>query len=194
MALDSLLTALRRHAETERDALLAGARVEAERVAAEAAERTASARATALAREEARLRAAHEVEAAKAQRVARRAVLEARQRFLDRVFAAATALLPEAAASDAYRAALPQHLARVLACVGEEAVEIHCSEAIAATVRTLVADRAQVTVRAAPDARPGIRIVTADGAIEVDDTLDGGLDRQRPRLSLSILSALEGAA
>jgi vacuolar-type H+-ATPase subunit E/Vma4 len=48
-----------------------------------------------------------------------------------------------------------------------------------------------VTVEGDAAAPPGIRVVTSDGGIEVDNTLEGRLERLRVRLALEVLAALE---
>jgi vacuolar-type H+-ATPase subunit E/Vma4 len=194
MALDHLIDALGRQAGAETEALLAAARADSERIRADAAERMTRARGDAVEAVRAELRARLEADVGEARRGARGGVLEARQRLLDRVFAAAGALLPSAIATERYRAALPQHLAQALAAVAGESVIIRCPEELAETVRALTAGQAQMSVVADPGAGPGIRVTTQDGAIDVDNTLAGRLERERPRLALDALTALRNGA
>jgi vacuolar-type H+-ATPase subunit E/Vma4 len=187
MPLAHLLAALERDAAAQADALLAGARATAAAIARDADERLARRRSDVLGAREAELRAAAEAGLGEARRAARRGVLEARQRLLERVFAAARALFPRALADDAYRAALPEHLAQALSAVGEEAAVIRCADALVPAVRAALARKKHLAVQGDAAAPPGVTVVTADGAITVDNTLDGRLERLRPRLALEIV-------
>ena len=191
MGLEHLLEALERDAKAQIEQLLAQARAEAEGVTAAMTAALAQRQgAAAAARERTRL---HEVEQAvtRARRAARRSVLEARERLLERVFTAARSELPAAAAGSGYRAGLPAALAGALAAVGDEEVVIRCPEAL---VRDLERLRPSTTPRARvvvdPAAGSGFRLASADGAVEVDDTLETRLDRLRPELARRVLAQL----
>jgi vacuolar-type H+-ATPase subunit E/Vma4 len=194
MALDHLLAGLEREAAVQANALLAAARTEAARIAAEADARLARRRTVELGAEEAKLRGAAEAALGVARRSGRGDALEARARFLDRVFTAARALFPATLASDAYHAVLPDHLAEALRALGDEAATIHCPGKMASAVRAAIKGRQHLTVKGDPAARPGITVVTADGVIEVDNTLDGRLERLRQRLCIEVLARLETKA
>jgi len=186
MTVVPLLQALRREAEAERDRVLAGARAEAGRLAQASRAEADSARATRVATERARLRAAAERRTIERRRTTRGAVLEARQRLLDRVFAAALDLLPRTGAGPAYRDTLAARLARALACAGQAGVAVRCAPAITAALLGLEAGRG-LDIRSDPGIRGGLRVVTLDGSLEVDDTLEGSLERRRAELSLAAL-------
>jgi V/A-type H+/Na+-transporting ATPase subunit E len=188
-----LLEALEREARDQAEAVLEEARSTAAAITRDANERLALRRADALAAREAALRAAGDTTLGEARRAGRRRVLEARQRLLDRVFAAARARFSATITEPAYRAALPAHLAEALQAVGDGPAAVRCAEALVTSVRAAVADRKDVAVRSDATAPPGVTVVTADGAIEVDDTLDGRLERLRPRLSLEVLARLEAS-
>jgi vacuolar-type H+-ATPase subunit E/Vma4 len=192
MGLEHLLEALERDANAQIDQLLAGARAEADRVTAAAAAVLGQRRVTAAeARERTRSR---EVEQAmtRARRAARRSMLEAREHLLERVFAAARAELPAAAAGTAYRAGLPDALASALAAVGHEQVVIRCPETLAPDLERLRPPEAEcASVVVDPSAGSGFRVTSADGAVEVDDTLESRLDRLRPELARRVLAQLE---
>lgn len=190
MPLEHLLSALEREARAQADALLAEARATAAQIAREAEERLAQRRGAVLGARAAELRRAAAAALAEVRWNGRRAVLEARQRLLDRVFAAAHALFAGAVAGEAYGAALPAHLTEALRSVGDEPAVIRCPAALAPRVRAAVAGREQVTVDADPAARPGIVVVTRDGAIVVDNTLEGRLERLRLRLAIAVLARL----
>lgn len=192
MALDELLAGLAREAAAEREALGASSRAEAARIVAAAHTRCAVERAAALGRLETERREKAAAEAARVRRATRHDVLEARGRFLDRVFAAATARLPRAGGEAEYLATLPRRLEMALACVGDAPAEIRCRPETADRLRKLSHGRAGLTVRADAEAPPGFRVVTADGALEVDATLEGELSRRRAALALELLPALDG--
>jgi vacuolar-type H+-ATPase subunit E/Vma4 len=193
MALEDLLGALRRHAEVDCAAVLAQARDEAARIHREAEEQLARERGRALDSERAERRAALEVVIGNERRRARVEVFAARQRCSERVLGVARAMLPEAVGGPAYRAGLAARLTRALACVSDDPAEIRCPVALEPHVRALVADRPGTVVRAGPAAASGIRVVTADGTIEVDDTLEGRMERQGAELALIISAELRGA-
>jgi vacuolar-type H+-ATPase subunit E/Vma4 len=192
MPLDHLLAALERDATAQAERLVAEARVTADRLTSAAAEAIERRRGETLGAYEREQRAVVQAALSTARRAARRDVLEARERLLDRVFATARAALPQALAHQAYRAALPERLAAALACV-EEAGEaaLRVPAALAADVRTAVSGNGRVTVRVDHAAGSGFRLATADGSLEVDDTLETRLDAQRPRLARDVLRQLE---
>jgi vacuolar-type H+-ATPase subunit E/Vma4 len=191
MGLEHLLEALERDAKAQIEQLLAQARAEAEGVTAAMTAALAQRQAAAAeARERTRV---IEVEQAvtRARRAARRSVLEARERLLERVFTVARSGLPAAAAGAGYRAGLPAVLAGALAAVGGEEVVIRCPEALVSDLERLrppTTPRARVVLD--PEAGSGFRVASADGAVEVDDTLESRLDRLRPELARRVLAQL----
>lgn len=192
MGLEHLLAALERDADAQVEQLFAQARVEAERISTEsAAALEQRRRETTCARDSARVQ---EVEHAVtlARREARRSILEARERLLERVFAAARAELPAAVAGPAYRASLPAALRGALAAVGGDHAVIRCPEALMpALERARPGDSTAVPVKADPAGGSGFRVASADGAVEVDDTLESRLDRLRFVLARRVLAQLE---
>jgi vacuolar-type H+-ATPase subunit E/Vma4 len=191
MPLDHLLGALERDGSAQAEDLLVQARATVAAIAREADELVARRRADVLGGRETELRGAAQAALGETRRTGRRAVLTARQRLLERVFGAARGLFFEALASEAYRArALPEHLAEALGAVGDEPAVIRCPETLVPAVRAAVARKKHLTVQGDPAAPPGIRVVTTDGAIEVDNTLEGRLDRLRARLALEVLAKL----
>ncbi len=194
MALDHLLAALARDAEGEAERLLAEARAEAARIRADAQDRAQRVRADSLGGLEADRRAAMAVELAETRRAARRGVLEARAAVVARVFAEAGSRLPALLDDPCYRAALPNHLAEALSCVGGEESVVRCPPALAGTVGASVAGRPGVSVRAVADAPAGVTVETADGAIVVDNTLAGRLERGRRALELLVAARLEAGS
>src|SRR3990172_2450873 len=187
MPLEHLLAALERDAPAPAGTLLADARAAADAIAAEAEQAIARRRRDVLGARESELRVAAQVALAEARRAGRRTVLEARQRFLDRVFAAAGAQFPEATVGEAYRAALPRHVAATLQSIGAVPAVIHCPEGLVPTIRAVVARQKHLSVESDAGVEAGFRLTTTDGTVEVDHTLDGLLERLRPRLALAVL-------
>ncbi|HXQ30143.1 MAG TPA: V-type ATP synthase subunit E family protein [Gemmatimonadales bacterium] len=188
MPLEHLLAALEREATARAESVLAAAQAEADRVRQDGDALVARRRAEALRAREADLRGAVEAALGDARRASQLAVLEARARFLDRVFERARALFPSAVASAAYRAALPGHVAEALTALGDEPAVIRCPEPLVSAVRAAVDTAAQVRIQGDPAAPAGLTAVSTDGAIEVDNTLAGRLDRLRPALALEVLA------
>lgn len=192
MPLEHLLAALERDATAQAEHLVAEARATAALLTSTAAQAIERRRGETREVHEREQRAVVQAALSTARRAARREVLEARERLLDRVFAAARSALPQALAHRAYRAALPERLAAALACVeegGEAALRVPA--ALAADVRAAVSGNGRVTVSVDHDAGSGFRLTTADGILEVDDTLETRLDTQRPRLARDVLRQLE---
>ncbi|HYL56630.1 MAG TPA: V-type ATP synthase subunit E [Gemmatimonadales bacterium] len=190
MALDHLLAALERDATAQAEALRTEARATVAAVTREADERVAQRRRDALVSREAAVRQSTESALADARHASRRRMLDARQRLLDHVFAAAHVLFAEAVNGAAYRAVLPHHIAEALEAAGDEPALIRCPEALVPVVQPIVASQARVTVRGDPGVPPGLVVTTTDGAIEVDQTLDGRLERLRARLALAVMARL----
>ena len=192
MGLEHLLEALERDADEQAEQTLAQARAEADRLTTEsAAALEQRCRAAAAARASARVQdVEHAVTLAR--REARRSILEARERLLERVFAAARAELPAAAAGPAYRASLPAALSGALAAVGTDQVVIHCPATLAPDLeRARPRGSKGVAVEVDPASGSGFRVASADGAVEVDDTLESRLDRLRFVLARRVLALLE---
>lgn len=189
MGIAHLLDALERDANSEITRLRAEARAAADRIIADAAAAIEQRRGAVFVEEERRHQ--HEVEQALtlARRAARLAVLEARERLLDRVFAAARDALPAALAGSAYRGSLPASLAGALEAVGEGPVVIRCPVTLTGDLERLRPND-QVSVVADERAGNGFRVRSADGAVEVVDTLEDRLDRRRPVLARWILEQL----
>ena len=189
MTVGSLLLALRREADAERERLLAAAREEARQLAEASRAEADGARAARVQAERSRLAAEAERRVAEQRRKARGAVLAARQRLLDRVFAAALDLMPKAGAAPAYRDTLAARLSRALACAGGVEVDVRCAPRLLAPLKALEAGRG-LAIDSDPAIRGGLRVVTRDGALAVDDTLEGALERRRAELSLAVLRDL----
>lgn len=182
MGLTHLLEALERDARNEIERLSAAARAEADGITAESNARLDERRRVAL--DEVDRRHRYEVERAltAARRAGHRAVLEARQRLQQRVFDAVRALLPNGLATAAYRDSLPGALRRALAALGEGPAVVRCTPAIRPAIEAI---ERPAGVSVLPDDTVGSGFVAQvpDGSLDVVDTLDERLERQRPELT-----------
>ncbi|HEU5358581.1 MAG TPA: hypothetical protein VFU45_05665 [Gemmatimonadales bacterium] len=176
MALDQLLAALERDAHAAADRALADARREAARIEADTERDIAVRRESAAGAVIAGQRAALEQELAGAGRRVRAEVLGARERLLARVSAAMRAALPAAAAGPAYRASLPGRIAAARGYLGpDEPVVLECPPDLARLAAPLVTADRTVSIRTVEGRGSGFRLATADGVVEVDDTLESRL-------------------
>lgn len=191
MALDHLLAALEREARAEADELLAAAR-------ADAAQRTTLADAAIARRREAALggRAREqqaELEAAlsAARLAARREVLDARERLVERVFDAVRAACGAAVTRADFVAGLPARAAAALTCVGAcDAVVLSAPAPLAAILAQGTTGDGRVTVREDAGAGAGFRLATADGSLEVVDTIEARIAARRAALARRALALL----
>ena len=191
MALDQLLAALEREARAAADQALDDARQEAARIEAETERDIAARRAAAAGAVLAEQRAALERDLAGAGRKTRRDVLVARERLLTRLYAAVRAELPAAAASPAYRASLPARIVAARGCLDpDEPVVLECPGDVAALLGPLVAPDRTVSLRTVEGHGIGFRFATADGAVEVVDSLESRLESSRRQLARSALGRL----
>ena len=191
--IDALLAGLERAAEAEIVRVTAEGQARAAALKAQAEQRIAGRRQAALGQREAEGRAALERSLARARHVARERALRAREHLLDRFFTTLRSTLPGLAATSVYRGALAQDLARTLTFAGEGEVVVHCAPALTTDIRRLMKTNGRLTIKTDPQIVAGFRVATADGALEVDATLEGRVLRLRPRLAVEALAAL-GAA
>lgn len=189
MALEHLLAAIARDGEAAVARELDAARSEAERILAEARARVEARRADRLAARERELRASLEAELAAERRRAAGELLRARWRLVERILEAARAELPAAVESAGFAEVLPAQLDDALAYLGDDGGVVHCPPALAPLVSTLLAGRPGISVEPSTGLL-GIR-VEANGAVEVDDTLDARLRRLGPRLAMDLLRLAE---
>lgn len=188
--IDALLAGLERAADAEIARVAAEGRAQAAALTAQAEQRLARRRQEALGRREAEGRAALERALAGARYLGRQRALLARANLLDRFFTTLQLALPTLAAGPAYRAALPRDVSRTLAFAGEQEAVVHCAPALTAQMRRLAKANGRLRIKSDPHIVAGFRVVAADGALEVDGTLEGRALRLRPRLALHAIEAL----
>jgi len=188
--MDALLQTLERGAEAEIVRVLDEARARASELTRAADERIATRRGATLERRETEVRKDHERVLAGARHTARARVLEARAALLDRLFDLIRAVLPELAKSAAYRRHLASQLQRLSAFAGDQPVTLRCMPALSTTLRGLIKTNGHVRVRGDARIAAGFFVTTADGALDVDGSLESRLERLRPQLSLEALAAL----
>jgi len=188
--IDALLATLERDADAEIARVMAEARSQAADLTRAVEQRMTERRAAALGRRETEARAQHERALSTARLAARAQVLEARATLLNQVFRELRAGLPEVARSAAYRRNLAAQWARLSAFAGDEPVTVRCTPALTATLRHLITSNGHVRIKSDASIAAGFSVTTADGALEVDGSLESRLERLRPQLSLEALAAL----
>lgn len=188
--IDALLATLEREAGAEVTRVMEEARAHAADLTAAAEQRMAERRAATLGKRETEARAQHERALAGLRLAARARVLQARAALLDLLFAALRAALPELSRSAAYRQDLAKEVQRLRAFAGDQAVTIRCTPALTTALQRLIKTNGHVRIRAEPRIAAGFRVTTADGALEVDGSLESRLARLRPQLALEAIAAL----
>lgn len=190
MPLEHLLDALERDAAAQAAALAAEAKATAARITAESDARATRRREDALIARRAELAGAMELALADTRRTARRTELDARTRLLDTVFEAARGLLAAAVGDAAYRTALPAQLAAALRAAGDDPAVVTCAKALVPHLRASLPPGSRAEVRVDARVGSGFRVTAADGAMEVDGTLEGRLERLQPALAIALLAGL----
>lgn len=193
MPLGDLLRSLTERTDAEITSLLDTARAAAAALRQNLDRRRAERSAGTVEEHTRRLQGELERAVAEAVRAERGAELQARARARDRVFAAARRRLPAAGAAPAYRASVPARLTAALAATGEEPVELRCAPDLQSILEPLVRGRAGLRIVADPAAGAGFLLRTADGRVEVDETLERRLGADADALSLVAVRALEPA-
>jgi vacuolar-type H+-ATPase subunit E/Vma4 len=191
MTLSNLDEALRARAQDSADAILSAARVDAERIAADAARVIEERRSAVLNSREDEYKAEARAGIAAERHEAMRAVLLAKTRVVERVLQRARALLRESAASEVYRAGLEDELTRALGFIGDEKALVRCSESLAPTLRQTLRSNPNVDVEVADDIGTGFVAIGSGGRVRVDSTLETRLDRLAPVLAIEIHERLE---
>ena len=191
MALDHLLEALTREAEATAERLRADARAEAATLTALSVEVAGRRRQAEVDQVVRRRRDEVERAVALARHGARDEVLRARDRLLRRVERAVRAAFPAALASPQYRAGLPRRMEGALACFPEgEVVAARCAAALVEPVSAAWPGGRRAEVRADETLGSGFVLSSADGTIDIEDTLEARFEALRPELERRALHLL----
>ena len=191
MALDHLLEALAREAEVTAERLRADARAEAATLTALSVEVAGRRRQAEVDQVVRRRRDEVERAVALARHHARDEVLRARDRLLQRVERAVRAACPAALASPRYRAELPRRVEGALACFpAGEVVSARCAAALVEPVSAAWPSGRRAEVRADETLGSGFVLSSADGTIDIEDTLEARFEAHRPELERRALHLL----
>ncbi len=191
MALEELLAALTHEAEAEAERFRAEARAETAALHAAAERKFESERDAALGVQGTEQEGALQMALAAARLEARHAVLQAREEVLDRLFLALQGACPAAVERQGYRDSIPPRVARALACFDvSEPVILTVPATLAEAAHAATSGEPRVTVVVADDAGSGLRFASSGGAVEVADTLESGIARNRASLARAGLQAL----
>jgi vacuolar-type H+-ATPase subunit E/Vma4 len=190
MALSDLIARLEQEAESQVQAIQQQA--EAEVLALEAANERAIAAATARHFESQHVlrHVVQQRELALARRQARGRELEARHAQLARILSRAHELVPEIAASNAYRDALSAHLAEALSYVEGLRSRVRCAATFAPIVERVVAGHEGAELVIDESVGPGAIVDADDGAVVVDNTLAARLSRLEAHLAIELLKEI----
>lgn len=191
MGLPELIAALERDADAEIHRIKEQARARAARIEAETHARIQQRRAERLATLEAALRRQGDEALARARRQLQTNIFEARARMLDRVFTRATEAFPDVVRRPAFDHVLRTSLETLLAAVGDEQGTIHCLPILEARVRNILQSRPGVSVQSRSDVGHGLRWVSREGRVVLDDTLECKLERLRTSLAITIMERVE---
>jgi vacuolar-type H+-ATPase subunit E/Vma4 len=190
MALDQLIQVLRLEAEAEIAAIEQAARTETETIRTRTDTDLAAHRDKVLAERDAQRRVIVEQALAVARRDARRSVLQARERLLGRVFAAARGRFPQVLVVTDFRATLPPQLAEALECLADRQGTLRCHPELRQELERLVGTRPGVRIVPDPAIGSGFKLVSDDGKMEIDATLEDRLARLEKHVRQDVLAEL----
>jgi len=188
MALTDLLAALETQASERRDAELAAARAEAERIVGDARRVAERERAETLARAHREQAVLAEQAVSSAGREASEAALTARARLLERVYAALEARIARAGDDAGYRASLPREVGESLRRLPPGPVVVRSSAELVDLARAAASRRGDIEVQVAPGLGPGFVVAAPAEGIEIDGTLAARLEHEWPRLAIGVLA------
>jgi len=191
MSLDQLLATLEQEARVEAERIMAEAGAEAARVAGKAEAERVARRDTTLGELEHDLEATLQAELSVARLEARRQVLRARERLLARLFAAVEERLATLASDPVFLAGLPASLDAAVACLGPD-TPLRCvaSPELIAAIHDAARLPDAVPVTEDPTLTAGFRLVAIDGSVEVVDTATVRMAARRTDLSRRALTLL----
>lgn len=187
MALSDLIARLEQDAQTQVHAIREAAAAEVLAIEATGHREVADATVRHVEHEAVRRQRVRQRELGLARRAARARELAARRELLDRVLARARTLIPEVAASAAYRDALPSHLVEALSYLQGARPRVRCQAAFATIVQSAIANHAGAYVVIDETVGPGVVLDIDDGKVVVDNTLAARLARVETRLAIELL-------
>ncbi len=193
MALDELIAAIGRDAADEVRLEWERAEEEAATIRAESDERLRRRREDALVGRERELRAETEVQLAVERRAARRDVLFVRAELLERVFEAVRRRLPDVLTEDRYREKVVEELEEAVSYLGGRTALLRCHPALVPMLEA-TARAAGLQIEADPDVGSGFILVSSDGGLEIDATLERRLVESRPTLALQVVRDVESGS
>lgn len=153
----------------------------------------AEASAAHVGRKRALRQAALRQELAEARRTARARELDARHALLARVMDRARTLLPEAGRSDAYRLAMPAHLAEALSYLEDVPCRVRCPSSCEAALRELATRYPGVSLEVDASVGPGFIAEAVDGSVVIDNTLVARLARMQDQLGVEVVREVSHA-
>ena len=186
MATSALIARLEEEARIRVDAVRKDADTRVAVIERATADAVAEATRTYVEQQRERRETARGRELSAARRAARARTLEATHAAVVRVLERARDLLGEAAASPAYAAALPTHVAESLSFLEGLRPRIRCSGHVACLVREPLETRDGVTLTVDDSIPPGILAEAGDGSLSIDNTLRARLERRWPGLASDI--------
>jgi vacuolar-type H+-ATPase subunit E/Vma4 len=192
MSVEALLRNLEREGRTRTAAIRSEADAELARIRADADDARARTLSDALGDAEIVLRLELGGQLAEARVQAQQRVLLARQALLDRIFDEARAHLAEALNDPDSQAALVSRAESALRHMPEGPVEIRCPDAVASVLGQALSGREGLRIEIDEEVAPGFRVIGANGALEVDATLETLLEIHRPALSIDVLQQMDG--
>ncbi|GIW53579.1 MAG: hypothetical protein KatS3mg081_2934 [Gemmatimonadales bacterium] len=186
MGLEELLAALERDAVEEAESIRSAARAEAERIVSQAKEALQSRHEARLRSLEVGLRRELEMALTAARRAARRRVLEAKWRAIGKILEAVKDKVPRVLENPQWRAVLIQDCLDSLEVLAGRPGKISATPALVEDIKAALEGRSEIEVIADAGVGTGFRIESADGALEVDGTLEKRLEREREGLAIEI--------
>jgi vacuolar-type H+-ATPase subunit E/Vma4 len=192
MSVEALLRSLEREGRTRTEAIRSEADAKLARIRADADDARVRTLSSALRDAEAALRLELGEQLAEARSQAQQRVLVARQTLLDRIFDEVLGHLAEALDDPAAHATLVTRAESALRHMPAGPVEIRSPDAVASVLGQALSGREDLRIEIDEDVAPGFRVIGANGALEVDATLETLLEIHRPALSIDVLQHMDG--
>jgi vacuolar-type H+-ATPase subunit E/Vma4 len=188
MSVDALIARMTQDAHARIAALRAHADAELAALADAGAQASSRDNEQWLAAREATRQAGFTVERASAQRRAAATLLRAQHALLDRVLARALSLCDQAGDDARYVDSLPGQMAAVAGYLGGRSATLRCRPALAARLRSWLAERPQLSLAEDDTVAAGFVVDADDGSCTVDGTLAARLSALWPQLEAGLLA------